>query len=341
MYQIARPERDIFAQLFLELSDIISSHHYDALIHKSFISWWLRFVKFHILARFLFFSLITGRAGPPRILTRAPLPSSPSCLVSQIYFGRFFCETEVKPPHPPRWSEVQRRPLLQIQMGGSSPYSAYSIYSAYSAYSAYSVNTISKQLSDQIFLQKWLSDKLLHLWQVTRERALGGSRGGSKRSWREALLIPPTSRLTELLTRKRVIVQDKISSSLLPWETRITFLWEKPLVAFPHWAKTSLSTLGIISTRRTGRLASVFCSLRKTLHWIWSKGRLGLRIMGRVEGLHLGALKIFQNRFVRQDEEPGGPALPSKGERNKNLARIWNFTNLNHHEIKLLSIRVS
>ena len=100
MYQIARPERDIFAQLFLELSDIISSHHYDALIHKSFISWWLRFLKFHILARFLFFSLIDGRAGPPRILTRAPPPSSPSCLVSQIYFGRFFRE--------PRWSHPTR-----------------------------------------------------------------------------------------------------------------------------------------------------------------------------------------------------------------------------------------
>ena len=70
--------------------------------------------------------------------------------------------------------------------------------------------------------------------KVTRERALGGSRGGSKRSWREALLIPPTSRLTELLTRERVILQDRISLSLLPWETRITFLWEKPLVAFPH-----------------------------------------------------------------------------------------------------------
>ena len=101
MYQIARPERDIFAQLFLELSDIISSHHYDALIHKSFISWWLRFLKFHILARFLFFSLIDGRAGPPRILTRAPPPSSPFCLVSQIYFGRFFRE--------PRWSHPTRR----------------------------------------------------------------------------------------------------------------------------------------------------------------------------------------------------------------------------------------
>ena len=100
MYQIARPERDIFAQLFLELSDIISSHHYDALIHKSFISWWLRFLKFHILARFLFFSLIDGRAGPPRILTRAPPPSSPFCLVSQIYFGRFFRE--------PRWSHPTR-----------------------------------------------------------------------------------------------------------------------------------------------------------------------------------------------------------------------------------------
>ena len=35
-------------------------------------------------------------------------------------------------------------------------------------------------------------------------------------------------------------------------------LWEEPLVAFLHGAKTSLSTLGIISTRRTGRLASVF-----------------------------------------------------------------------------------
>ena len=89
-----------------------------------------------------------------------------------------------------------------------------------------------------------------------RERALGGSRRGVKRSWREALLMPPACRLTEFLTRKRVFFT-KNSSSLLPWETRITFLWEEPLVAFLHWAKTSLSTLGIISTRRTGRLASV------------------------------------------------------------------------------------
>ena len=51
---------------FLELSDIISSHQYDALLHKSFISWWLRFVKFHILSRFSFFSLFEGKAGPPR-----------------------------------------------------------------------------------------------------------------------------------------------------------------------------------------------------------------------------------------------------------------------------------
>ena len=96
-----------------------------------------------------------------------------------------------------------------------------------------------------------------HLTELNRERALGGSRRGVKRSWREALIMPPASRLTELLTRERVILQDRISLSLLPWETRITFLWEKPLVAFLHWAKTLLSTLEIISTRRTGRLASV------------------------------------------------------------------------------------
>ena len=87
-----------------------------------------------------------------------------------------------------------------------------------------------------------LTDCDLHIWHrdcphhssFRRERALGGSRCGVKQSWQEALLMPPASCLTELLTRKRVILQDKISSSLLPWETRITFLWEKPLVAFPH-----------------------------------------------------------------------------------------------------------
>ena len=56
-----------------------------------------------------------SRAPPTFSRARHPLAL---CLVSQIYFGRFFCETEVKPPHPPCWSEVQRRPLLQIQMGG-------------------------------------------------------------------------------------------------------------------------------------------------------------------------------------------------------------------------------
>ena len=35
-----------------------------------------------------------------------------------------------------------------------------------------------------------------------RERAIGGSRRRVKRSWREALLMPPASRLTEFLTRK-------------------------------------------------------------------------------------------------------------------------------------------
>ena len=39
IYQIARPERDIFLRsFFLELSDIVSSHQIDALLHKSLIS---------------------------------------------------------------------------------------------------------------------------------------------------------------------------------------------------------------------------------------------------------------------------------------------------------------
>ena len=44
---------------------------------------------------------------------RTPPPSSTSCLTN--LFWKIFSWTEMKPPHPPRWSEVQRRPLLQIQ----------------------------------------------------------------------------------------------------------------------------------------------------------------------------------------------------------------------------------
>ena len=35
-----------------------------------------------------------------------------------------------------------------------------------SSYAILQVNTISKQLSDQIFVQKWLINKLLHFWQA-------------------------------------------------------------------------------------------------------------------------------------------------------------------------------
>ena len=82
--------------------------------------------------------------------------------------------------------------------------------------------------------------------RVTRERALGGSRRGVKGSWQEALLMPPASRLTELLTRKRLILQDRISLPSfrgIPG-IRITFLLEEPLVPFLHGAKTSLFYLG-------------------------------------------------------------------------------------------------
>ena len=103
IYQIARPDMTFLAQLFLELWDIILSHHYDTLIDKSFISWWFRFVKFQILARFLFLSPFEGRAGPP---------GSSSCLTN--LFWKIF--------KAPRWSpstrpmiRSPRRPLLQIQ----------------------------------------------------------------------------------------------------------------------------------------------------------------------------------------------------------------------------------
>ena len=64
-----------------------------------------------------------------------------------------------------------------------------------------------------------LTDCDLHIWHrdcphhssFRRERALGGSRCGVKQSWQEALLMPPASCLTELLTRKRVILQDRSS----------------------------------------------------------------------------------------------------------------------------------
>ena len=106
-----------FRSFFLELSDIIWSHHNDTLLHKSFISWWLRFVKISHSRKISVFSLSSkAEQGLPDVLTRAPPSSSPSCLTK--LFWKIFSWTEVKLPHPPRWSEVQRRPLLQIQMGG-------------------------------------------------------------------------------------------------------------------------------------------------------------------------------------------------------------------------------
>ena len=60
-------KRDIFLRsFFLKISDIISLHQNDALLDKSFVSRWLRFVKLSVLARFRFFSLFEGRAGLPR-----------------------------------------------------------------------------------------------------------------------------------------------------------------------------------------------------------------------------------------------------------------------------------
>ena len=68
---------------------------------------------------FVFSLSSKAEQGLPDVLTRAPPSSSPSCLTNP--FRKIFLWTEVKLPHPPRWSEVQRRPLASDPNGGSSP----------------------------------------------------------------------------------------------------------------------------------------------------------------------------------------------------------------------------
>ena len=111
---------------------------------------------------------------------------------------------------------------------------------------------------------------------------------GVKRSWWEALLMTPASCLTEFLTRKvffktefllppSVGNQDNLLMRRTVWSRLSTGRKPRSL----PWGSFLLG----------GRVALPQCSLMKNLHWIWSKGRLGLRTSGRMEGLHLGARK--------------------------------------------------
>ena len=68
---------------------------------------------------FVFSLSSKAEQGFPDALTRAPPSSFPSCFTN--LFRKIFSWTKVRFPHPPRWSEVQRRPLASDPNGGSSP----------------------------------------------------------------------------------------------------------------------------------------------------------------------------------------------------------------------------
>ena len=104
------------------------------------------------------------------------------------------------------------------------------------------------------------------------------------------------------------------------------------MVAFLRWAKTSLSALVIILLG--GWVALPKCTLVKTLHWIWNKGRLDLdhragggasprgtkkssklELRDKVGGLGGGAR-------CEDVEGPCSALLP----RERNLEREWNET---------------
>ena len=121
IYQITRPERDIFLRsFFLELSDNISSHRKMMLFLIKVLSHDGEICNIFTFSQDFVFSL-SSRAmqGFPDVPTRAPPSSFPSCFTN--LFRKIFSWTEVRLPHPPRWSEVQRRPLASDPNGGSSP----------------------------------------------------------------------------------------------------------------------------------------------------------------------------------------------------------------------------
>ena len=106
-----------YMQLFLELSNFISSHHYDALIHKALSHDELRFVKFHILARVSFLSPSEGRAGPSRRSHTRTTPSSLALSHNSILEDFFVHRGEAPSPTP--WSGVQGVPCSRSNEGSS------------------------------------------------------------------------------------------------------------------------------------------------------------------------------------------------------------------------------
>ena len=68
---------------------------------------------------FVFLSHRKAEQGFSDALTCAPPSSFSSCFTN--LFRKIFSWTEVRIAHPPRWSEVQRRPFASNPNGGSSP----------------------------------------------------------------------------------------------------------------------------------------------------------------------------------------------------------------------------
>ena len=118
--------------------------------------------------------------------------------------------------------------------------------------------------------------------------------------------MPPASRLTEFLTRKRVFFKTEF---LFPPSVGNQ---DNLLMGRTVWSRLSTGrkprSLPWGSFLLGGRVALPQCSLVKTLHWIWSKGRLDSGPWGGGGGFTSVHEKIFQNRIVRQDGELGGGA---------------------------------
>ena len=126
-----------------------------------------------------------------------------------------------------------------------------------------------------------------------RERPLGGSRRGVKRSRQGTLLMPPANRLTELFTRKSMILQDRSSlpsfvgnQDYLPmgrtfgrvsprWSENLAFLpWGSSQlggwVALPQWSLVKTPHLDLKQVTpsdfgTTGRVGELHLSPRKNL----------------------------------------------------------------------------
>ena len=154
--------------------------------------------------------------------------------------------------------------------------------------------------------------------------------------------MPPASRLTEFLTRKRVFFKTEF---LFPPSVGNQ---DNLLMGRTVWSRLSTGrkprSLPWGSFLLGGRVALPQCSLVKTLHWIWSKGRLDFGPRGGWGGFTSVHEKIFQNRIVRQGRGARGwrecenverALLCLQRGRETKILREYEILQISiHHEIK-------